>query len=230
VAVGNTKHPRRTPYALALFAAVLLGGFGLVADEVIEGDTVEFDRQVTLLMRDGGNLADPWGPVWLEEAGRDLTALGSFTVLGAVVIATVFYLAMAGKVRTGVFVAVAVMGGTIISNLLKIVFDRPRPDVEAATRVFTASFPSGHATVSAVVYLTLGLLLAEATASPRLKTYFVVVGVTLTLLVGVSRVYLGVHFPTDVIAGWSLGLAWALLCWAAYAVLFGHDPGKITAQ
>jgi undecaprenyl-diphosphatase len=221
----SATHPRRLPYVLAGIVAALLGAFGFVADEVIEGDTVVFDQAVTSFFREAGNLNDPWGPIWLEEAMRDVTALGSFTILGFVLLAAVLFLGLSGKGRTALFVAVAVIGGTIVSTGLKIAFDRPRPDVEAATRVFTASFPSGHATVSAVVYLTLGLLLAEAMTNRRLKTYFIGLGVFISLAVGITRVYLGVHYPTDVIAGWSIGAAWSLVCWAGYSVLFGHDRG-----
>jgi undecaprenyl-diphosphatase len=225
----SSATPKRLPYVLAGLVAVLLWVFGFVADEVIEGDTVTFDRAVTTFFREAGDLGDPWGPMWLEEAVRDVTALGSFTILGLVLIVTVTHLLFSGKHRTALFVLFAVIGGTLLSTGLKMLFDRPRPDVEAATRVFTASFPSGHATVSAVVYLTLGLLLAEATATRPLKSYYVALGLLMTLMVGISRIYLGVHFPTDVIAGWSLGAAWALACWAGYAILFGHDRGKTGA-
>ena len=221
-----STHSRRLPYVFAGLAAALLAAFGMVADEVIEGDTVVFDQTVTSFFRENGNLNDPWGPTWLEEAMRDVTALGSFTILGFVLIVTVLFLSLSGKGRTAVFVTISVIGGTIASTGLKMLFDRPRPDVEAATRVFTASFPSGHATVSAVVYLTLGLLLSEAAAERRLKALFVVLGVFITASVGISRIYLGVHYPTDVLAGWSLGLAWALACWAVYSVFFGHDRGS----
>lgn len=224
----SAAHPRRVPYLLAGMAAVLLWAFGFVADEVIEGDTAAFDTAVTSFFRDAGNLNDPWGPVWLEEAVRDVTAMGSFTILGFLLIVTVLFLVLSGKLRTAVFVAASVIAGTIVSTGLKVAFDRPRPDVEAVTRVFTASFPSGHATVSAVVYLTLGLLLAESTLDRRLKVFFITLGVFMTLAVGISRVYLGVHYPTDVLAGWSLGAACALVCWVAYAVLFGHDRGTTT--
>jgi undecaprenyl-diphosphatase len=207
---------RRFLFVLAVAAAALLGGFGMLADEVLEGATVDFDRTVTLWFRANGNIAEPVGPVWLQEAVRDVTALGSFTILGLIVIATVIYYALEGKRATATFVAVAVVSGTVLSNLLKDVFDRPRPDVEAATRVFTSSFPSGHSALSAVVYLTLGVLLAESTSAPRLRRFFVGLAIFLTIAVGISRIYLGVHYPTDVVAGWSLGTAWALLCWAAY--------------
>ena len=223
MAAASPAHPRRLPYFIAGLAAALLAAFGFVADEVIEGDTVAFDAAVTAFFREGN---DPWGPTWLEEAMRDITAMGSFTILGFVLIFAVLYLALSGKGRTATFVAFAVIGGTIVSTGLKMLFDRPRPDVEAATRVFTASFPSGHATVSAAVYLTLGLLLAEAMTRRPLKIYFIGLGVFMTLAVGISRIYIGVHYPTDVIAGWSLGTAWALVCWTGYSLLFGHDRGK----
>lgn len=212
----------RIPYVLAAITAVMLWAFWMVADEVLEGETIAFDQTVTSFFHESGNPNDPWGPTWLEEAMRDLTGLGGFTVLGIVLIAAVIYLALSGKARTAVFVGLSVIGGTIISTGLKALFDRPRPNVEAASRVFTASFPSGHATLSAVVFLTLGLLLAEASPHRAVKTYFVVLGVTLTFVVGVSRVYLGVHYPTDVVAGWSLGLAWALACWVVYSMTIGH--------
>lgn len=212
--------PIRPLYVLAGMAAVLLLAFGLVADEVIEGDTVAFDTAVTALFRVDGV---PKGPLWLQEAVRDVTAMGSFTILGFILIAVVAFLALSGKARSAVFVGVSVLGGTILSTGFKMLFDRPRPDVEEATRVFTASFPSGHALVSAVVYLTLGLLLAEAVPQRRLKSYFVGLGLFMAIAVGVSRIYMGVHYPTDVIAGWSLGGAWALLCWAGYAHLLGRD-------
>ncbi len=226
MATASAAHPRRVPYIFAGMAALLLWGFGFVADEVLEGDTVAFDQAVTSVFREPGSLDDPWGPTWLEEAMRDVTAMGSFTILGFILIVTVLFLALSGKGRTALFVTASVIGGTIASTGFKMLFDRPRPDVEAATRVFTASFPSGHATVSAVVYLTLGLLLAEAVTDRRLKVYFVVLGVFVTLCVGISRIYIGVHYPTDVLAGWSLGAAWALICWAVYALLFGHDRGS----
>jgi undecaprenyl-diphosphatase len=208
---------------LAGLAALLLWGFASVADEVIEGDTLNFDRAVTSFFREPNGPNDPWGPIWLEEAMRDITGLGSFTILGFVLVATVLYLVLSGRGKTALFVGFSVVGGTILSTALKILFDRPRPDVEAVARVFTASFPSGHATVSAVVYLTLGLLLAEALPSRRLKVYFIGLGIFMTVAVGISRIYLGVHFPTDVLAGWSLGGAWALACWISYSLLFGHD-------
>ncbi|MDB5538961.1 MAG: Membrane-associated phospholipid phosphatase, partial [Devosia sp.] len=109
--------------------------------------------------------------------------------------------------------------GTALSTGLKILFNRPRPDLGAAATVFTASFPSGHATLSAVVFLTLGALLADSIQRPALKVYFIALSIVLAVIVGISRIYLGVHYPTDVIAGWALGGAWALLCWVGWRAL-----------
>jgi undecaprenyl-diphosphatase len=205
----------RVATAISLtFIAVLVGGFGLVADEVIEGATTRFDTAVTLWFRLNGNLASIAGPPWLQEAVRDFTSLGSFTVLGFIVVASASYLLFVRRFHDALFLVVSVILGTMLSNVLKMIFNRERPAVEASTHVFTASFPSGHATLSAVVYLTLGVLLARSTARIALRIYFIGLAAVLTLLVGVSRIWLGMHFPTDVVAGWCLGVAWALLCWA----------------
>ncbi len=216
-----TDHPasprkRRPPYILIALVGLLVWGFVSVADEVSEGETSAFDTAVTSIFREPANPTDPIGPVWVEEAVRDITALGSFPVLGLIVAVTVIFLFMSGRPRTGIFVGVSVIGGTLLSNGMKAFFDRPRPDVEAVARVFTASFPSGHATLSAVTYLTLGLLLSETAARP-LKAFWLGLGIVLALMIGVSRIYMGVHFPTDVLAGWCIGGAWALVCWAIYS-------------
>jgi undecaprenyl-diphosphatase len=121
---------------------------------------------------------------------------------------------MTGKRQAAFFLLVAVGGGMLLSAGLKMGFERARPDlVPHHTRVYTASFPSGHAMLSAVVYLTLAALLARVQSERRVKTMIIVLAVLLTLLVGMSRVYLGVHWPTDVLAGWCGGAAWASLCW-----------------
>jgi len=211
---------QRAFYVLIGLVGGLVWIFASIADEVMEGETRPFDDAVTAFFRDAGRANDPWGPIWLEEAVRDLTALGSVSVLGLVVIASVVYLVFVGRPRSGGFVAVSVLGGTLLSNVLKAWFDRPRPDVEAVARVFTSSFPSGHATLSAVTYLTLGLLLAENSKDAHVKIYCCGLGIALALIVGVSRIYIGVHYPTDVLAGWCIGGAWALLCWAVYSLVF----------
>jgi undecaprenyl-diphosphatase len=126
-------------------------------------------------------------------------------------------------------VSASVGGGMIVSTLLKFGFERPRPDlVPHATQVYTASFPSGHAMLSAVVFLTLGALLARVHKPRRVKLFFLSLAVVLTMLVGCSRVYLGVHWPSDVLAGWCVGAAWAGLCW--YAALLLQRKGKVESE
>ena len=142
--------------------------------------------------------------------------MGSLSFLGFLVVAALGYLLLIRKRHLAILMAVSVLGGEIIGTVLKIGFHRPRPELVAhGARVFTASFPSGHAMLSAVTFLTIGALLTRVHADRRVKIYFMALAVLLTVAVGLSRVYLGVHYPTDVLAGWCLGAAWAALCWVA---------------
>jgi len=201
--------------SVLLVAAGGIWGFVEIADEVVEGEADAFDRTLYLSLRDRVDVADPLGPAWLEEAALEITALGSFAVLGLIVLAAIVWLLLIRKPGSALLVAVSVGGGVLLSSLLKSGFARPRPDLAPhADVVHTLSFPSGHAMSAAVVYLTLGALLARTQPHRRLKIYLASVGVVVTVLVGISRVYLGVHWPTDVLAGWCVGSAWALLCWA----------------
>ncbi|MBX6747828.1 MAG: phosphatase PAP2 family protein [Acetobacteraceae bacterium] len=201
--------------ALLLVIASAILAFGKLAIEVSEGETHSFDRTLLLAFRNPADPSDPLGPLWLEEAARDITSLGSTMVLMVVTLAVAGFLALARKRGAALLVLASVGGGALLSTLLKLGFERPRPDlVPHAVAVYTASFPSGHAMLSAVTYLTLGTLLARIQPRRRLRAYIVAIAVLLALLVGTSRVYLGVHWPTDVLAGWCLGAAWAMLCWA----------------
>ena len=199
----------------AVFAVVLsLWGFVELADEVLEGSTQAFDLRVMHQLRRADDASRPIGPSWLIEAGQEITALGGITVLTLVVLAVVGYLLRQRAFEAMWLVLVATLGGTLLSFTLKSFFGRERPDAMLhLVTVRSPSFPSGHAMLSAVVYLTLGALLAQVVPRRADKMYFIIVAFVLTLLVGLSRVYLGVHYPTDVLAGWSVGLAWALLCW-----------------
>lgn len=202
------------PIFLAL--AVIVGGswgFVELASEVIEGDTKAFDEWALQAMRNPDNPADPLGPRWLEEAGRDITALGGVAVLSIVILAVCGYLLLSGTYRTMIFVALATTTGMSVSMLMKRVFARPRPEVvEHLSYVMSSSFPSGHTMMSAIVYLTLGGLLASIVESRWLKAYLISTALLLTALVGLSRIYVGVHYPTDVMAGWTAGLVWASAC------------------
>ena len=197
-----------------LAIAALLFAFGEIAEEVIEGEPLAFDRVVMLAFRDAADPSVPIGPPWLREAARDVTSLGGIVVLGFILFAVAGYLFLARKRAAAWLMLGTVLGGVTLNTLLKLAFARPRPDfVTPAVQVFTPSFPSGHAALSAITYLTLGALLARTQSSFRLRVYFMSVATVLTVLVGLSRVYLGVHYPSDVLAGWCIGAAWALACW-----------------
>jgi undecaprenyl-diphosphatase len=199
--------------ALAIGIASLWG-FIEVTEEVFEGDTQAFDRWALQIMRDPNNPAEPIGPRWLEEMGRDATALGGVAWLTFTTVVIALFLWLDSKLHMMIFTLIATIGGVLLSLGLKSLFARPRPDlVPHLTHVYTSSFPSGHSMLAAVVYLTLGSLLAAVMPNRKLKVYVLFVALLLTFFVGVSRVYLGVHYPTDVLAGWLAGLVWALLCW-----------------
>ena len=209
---GRVKHPLALVLLLAVFGAV--GGFLLLASEIRENETRAFDEAVILAMREPGHPDDPIGPPRVEEIARDLTALGGVTVLTLVSLVAFGAAAFSGRATLGGAALAAVIAGSAATSLLKSGYARPRPDlVEHGTWVYNASFPSGHSTMAAVVYLTLAILVARIQQRQAVRGFIVGVAILLTVLVGVSRVYLGVHWPTDVLAGWFLGAAWAVLFW-----------------
>ncbi len=204
----------RLTVALVLMVAAGILGFVLLADVIADGGARRFDEWLLLALRSPGDLADPIGPKWFEEMMRDITALGGTAVLTLGVLAVTGFLALTRKTHAAVTVLVSVVSGMVLSQAIKWAYARPRPElVPHGMETYSASFPSGHSMMAAVVYLTLGALLARHQAQPRMKVYVLVVAVFLTVLVGLSRIYLGVHWPTDVLAGWCLGAAWAILCW-----------------
>jgi undecaprenyl-diphosphatase len=202
---------------LLILLCILAGGiwiFAELADEVQEGELRHIDTTILLALRSPADHADPLGPVWVEEMTRDITALGSFTVVAFITLAAAGFLALQRKRHAAAFVLVAVGSGAALSMLLKAGFDRPRPDlVPHATNVYSSSFPSGHSMTAAVAYLTLAAVLIRVQSRRRLQAYVLGLAILLTVAVGVSRVYLGVHWPSDVLAGWAAGAAWAVLCW-----------------
>lgn len=200
---------------LIVFALLAGAGFAFVAiaENVTEGDTHEFDRWLMLVLRDSADPATPAGPVWLRAMMIDITALGGWAVLTIVTIFAAGYLVAIRKYATALFVLAASAGGALFGGLLKAIFDRSRPDIVAhLVEVDSASFPSGHAMHSAIIYLTLGALIAGTQQGRGVKIYLLTAAISLTLAIGFSRVYLGVHWPSDVVAGWSVGAAWALGC------------------
>ncbi|WP_343229048.1 phosphatase PAP2 family protein [Rhizobium setariae] len=204
------------PMVVVAFLAVSVSGFVFLrlASEISERETRAFDTAILRALREPQDLAVPIGPAWLMKAFTDLTSLGGVTVLSIITTLSVIFLFLVRRRITAIFLMLSVLGGWVLSNGLKLGFSRPRPEiVPHLVEVHDLSFPSGHAMLSAVAYLTLGLLLAQTQKSRVLRCYFVGIAIFLTVLVGVSRVYLGVHFPTDVLGGWCAGAAWACLCW-----------------
>ena len=224
-------------FALLAALSVVFGGIWIfveVAEEVSEGAAHLVDHAIMMSLRVDGVPSIPAGPEWLPEAARDITALGSDSI---VILATVFvigFLLLQERRAEALLVIVTITGGGILSQVLKSVFQRERPDhAFHLIDVSTHSFPSGHSMLSSVTYITLGALLARSVSHRRSKIYCLWVGVFLAVLVGLTRVYLGVHFPSDVLAGWAAGASWAMLCWitALYlqrrGKLHGHDNSPI---
>ena len=205
--------------AIALFAGslVLLGAH--VADELIEGERFAFDTRLLLALRVPGHPGTPIGPAWLLQSAVDISALGGYTLLWLFGVAGIAWLIAAGKRAEAAGIAVSLIGSSVIDGLLKSWIARPRPElVPHLVQVTNASFPSGHAMISSAVYLTLALMLAEGIEAEGWRGRAGRVAVVaffsgLAVLIGMSRVYLGVHWPSDVLAGWCFGTAWALLVW-----------------
>lgn len=192
--------------------AGLLLAFAVIAREVARGAADAYDVSVLALLGNGPGLPGPLGGPRIQEFGRDVTALGSHAFLVFVAVATAGYLLLKQRVRLAAYVMIVIVGAMLINPVLKSLFDRPRPHFTHATRVFSASFPSGHAMLSAAAFLTLAMLLGDSASDRRTKLYFLGLGIFLPAAIGASRIYLGVHYPSDVMAGWCFGGAWAMLC------------------
>lgn len=215
-----------------LGVAVLLLGvliFLGVADEALEGETRTLDTSILLALRNPADATDPLGPAWFEHAMADITALGGFAVLTLLVGMIAVFLVVMRKWGTAILLVAAPVTGTLLSEGLKLGFARPRPDlVSHLVETQSASFPSGHAMLAAITYLTLGVLLARITQGRFAKGLIIAFAIGLTVLIGASRIYLGVHWPSDVLAGWCLGAAWASMWWLAAWAL--QKRGSITGD
>lgn len=199
-------------------------GFVSVTDEVVEGEAIHFDEWAILALRDFEQRVSALGAGhFLRDSARDVTSLGSGVVLVIVTCAVAGWLAIRKSWHEVVLLLGSLIGGVTLSLLLKGAFERERPDlVPHYDAVSTYSFPSGHALLSAVVYLTLGAVLSRLFSQRRVKLYFMAVATFLAFAVGVSRVFVGVHYPSDVLAGWCAGAAWASFCWLVTIFLQWH--------
>ena len=204
---------------IALLTALFVGAIGVlafieIADDMTEADGRAFDAMILAAMRPHDDPGQAWGPWWLEEALADVTSLGGISVLGLFALAVVGFLVIQRKRLSALILVVGLAGGVALSEGFKGVFERERPPAQfQAVDTLNASFPSGHALLSTVFYLTVGVMLARVLPTRRLKVWVMAMAVTIAMLVGISRVYLGAHWATDVMAGWSLGAAWAMALW-----------------
>lgn len=201
-------------WRVAALTMLCLSGFVFVAILVSLGLGDDIDRHLLLEFRPGGVGSQAFGPEWFREAAAEFTALGGYTILSTVVFLVSVTLLTFGKRTAVVFLLASVVSGSIVSSLAKLVFERARPGiVDHLDITFTSSFPSAHAMVSAFTWLTLAAIAGRFIENVATRVALFTSAISLSLLIGISRVYLGVHWPSDVLAGWLFGGGWAGLCW-----------------
>ncbi|WNJ87977.1 phosphatase PAP2 family protein [Bosea sp. 685] len=204
----------RTDGARPLWRSVAVGAailsFGLLAYAMQTGAITAFDDRIIALFRVAGEPTRLLGPAWVQEMGRDVTALGSLVFLGLVTAVALGYFALTEQMAAAGELMASGASGTAGAFGLKLLFDRPRPDIVHLARTFTSSFPSGHATLSVAVFLTLAAIVSRHQTRTAVRAYVFAMTSLLIAAVGLSRVYLGVHYPSDVLAGWALGLVCAI--------------------
>lgn len=194
---------------LIILLLVLL--FRQIANWIDAGATDRIDTELLRLCRDDTPEMNPRGSPRFVGAVRDFTALGSGTILTLLVIIVSLFYFLQRRWRTGLFLLVTSTLGWGLMEWIKDVYARPRPTVVSHLVAESSySFPSGHAKMSAVVYLTLGAILAQRSRRRSVKVFWLSLAILLTLCIGCTRVYLGVHHPSDVLAGWIAGTSWAL--------------------
>lgn len=207
------SNDRRLPAALvgagiAAFGIALMLAIGLVVDRLPFG----FDKTIIVGLREWG------GPPWLRGVATAITTLGNGPVLTAIVLVAMVLLLLGGHRLTALVLGAAALSGSWVVDLLKAYFGRPRPTlVEHWAVVSNMSFPSGHAASSALIYLTLAALASQLMRRRAARNAIVGAAILLVGAIGASRVYLGVHWPSDVLAGWSFGTLWAIGWWRATA-------------
>ena len=197
----------------AALAAQFLRGEEALARALLLGLPAPFDT------------GPPIGPRWLADLARDVSALGSAGVVAAFTAAVLGYLIVTRRMGPVRFIVLSIGTGAVGGYLLKFFFDQIRPHhlIDAGGTILNSSFPSGHALIAALFYLTIAVILARGQPSWWVRLYVFAVAGGITILVGVSRVYLGVHWPTDVIAGWAVGAGWVALCCLFMRVGHGHQ-------
>jgi undecaprenyl-diphosphatase len=231
---GREKFGRIGLRELSLLAAlsIVIGGvwiFVKVSEEVSDGNLHVFDHAIMMSLRVDGVPSRPVGAQWFPEAARDITALVSYSIVILVTVLVIGFLLLRRWVSEALLWFFTITWGGILSQVLKTVFQRERPDFAFhLTNVSTFSFPSGHAIFATLVYIPMGALLARSLSRRCSKIYCLFVGVLLAMLVGLTRIYLGVHFPSDVLAGWVAGSSWAMLCWIIWQCI--QRRGKLCGR
>lgn len=213
---------RRIVITLWTVCALAAAAFLATVAAVSAGATDAFDRRVLLSLRDAADLSNPWGAAWFENTMVELSALGGYPILVTVSLVATVVLVLLRHRAAALFLALALSSGTALSTGLKLFFDRARPAlVSHLDSISTASFPSGHATVGMLAWMVLAAVAVRFVPEHRVRVFVLSAAFALAIVIGVSRVYLGVHWPSDVLAGWCLGLSWACLCW-----LIAHHVGS----
>ncbi len=203
---------------LSVMAGILI--FISIADMVVDGETQHFDNSILKSLREPADVSQPAFPDWVTEAMKDITSLGSATVIVIFTIIIVGYLLLRKKYYWMWLVIIATIGGALLVWGLKEFIGRTRPEIVThLLKENSLSFPSGHSMMSAIVYLTQATLITKIEESRKVRIYIISTALFLTMLIGISRVYIGVHYPTDVLAGWIAGISWALLCWYVASLL-----------
>ncbi len=218
--INQFIHGGRSSWLLLLLLSGLLWTFVQLAVVVMEGESQALDESIIIALRSATDLSDPLGPRWFEELMRDVTGLGGTGILTFLTLCSASYLMLRNKPRMALYVLIAVVTGMLVSFGLKYGFTRPRPDlVPHGSYVYTSSFPSGHSMMAALVYFTLATIVIQVQSRIRVRALIVIAVSVIVVSVGVSRVYLGVHWPTDVLAGWCAGVFWALMCYRVLRML-----------
>lgn len=176
--------------------------------------TLSFDKTVLLSLRNKNNLSVPLFNTWLLPLMRGITFLGNSDSVTVITFLLAVYLIVKKEFGLLGIILAAIISGSLIDLFLKWYFARNRPEiVPHLVTAYYYSFPSGHAFISAVLYPAVAIIFIRITDNITVKTYITVITVLLVLLIGFSRIYLGVHFPSDVIAGWLIGLCWSSWLW-----------------
>ncbi len=217
VSVGSAR------WLWPVLVVLALGALGLVLvlmDAIAHGGAFRLDYRLLVALRRPGHLDQPVGPAWLLQSATDLSALGGFTLQWLLGGASLLFLLQIGRRAEAAWLAGSTAGASLLNAGLKSILHRPRPElVPHLAAVSNASFPSGHAMISAAIYLTIAAMLSETQPKRSARIFLMAFAGLLVLLIGCSRIYLGVHWPSDVLAGWCLGSVWALVVFAVNRTL-----------